>query len=66
MIYGSVCSGMEGADEPIAKNCSNWKNGYCEMCGVPWQYFEVSAGYRCEYFHPRSPSPALRDEGRNG
>lgn len=40
-------------DDAIAKNCANWKDGTCETCGVPWQYFEVSADYKCKNFKRR-------------
>lgn len=37
-----------------AKNCANWKDGTCETCGVPWQYFEVSADHKCTSFKRRA------------
>lgn len=43
----------ESPDEPTAKNCANWKDGTCEACGVPWQYFEVSADFKCKNFKRR-------------
>lgn len=39
--------------DAIAKNCANWKDGTCEACGVPWQYFEVGADFKCKNFKRR-------------
>lgn len=39
-----------------AKNCSNWSDGCCQTCGVPWQYFEVNGEHHCKSFSPRTPA----------
>lgn len=43
------------ADESIAKNCKYWRDGQCDVCGVPWQGFEVDSGFHCAYFTERVP-----------
>jgi hypothetical protein len=54
----------------IAANCANFRpftsqeigyrsRGTCEVCGVPWQYFEVGELHRCARFAPR---PALLND----
>lgn len=30
-----------------AATCANWFNGRCEICGVPWEGYEVDATYHC-------------------
>lgn len=39
--------------EPVALNCKNWKDGYCETCGAQHQMFEVGGDYKCPHFIKR-------------
>lgn len=45
--------------ESIARNCANWHDGECEICGVPWQYQQVGGDYRCPHFKPRPDTPTI-------
>lgn len=39
--------------EPVALNCKNWKDGYCETCGAQHQMFEVGGDFKCPHFQKR-------------
>lgn len=41
-------------NEPVAKNCANWKDGRCETCGAQWQGMEVAALFKCPSFTRRT------------
>lgn len=43
------------SDRKVARNCANWKDGYCESCGAQHQSFQVSGDYACPNFKPRTP-----------
>lgn len=45
---------MEAGKAKVALNCSQWKDGRCEMCGAQHHGMEVSADYKCPYFTQRS------------
>lgn len=37
-----------------AMNCAHWQDGECQVCGVPWQSFEVHAEFSCPNFVERA------------
>lgn len=51
---GKLEAAMASGKAKVAVNCSQWKDGRCEMCGAQHQYFEVAADYACPYFTRRS------------
>lgn len=40
----------------VARNCNNWKDGYCDTCGAQSQSFEVHADFECPHFQPTGGS----------
>lgn len=47
----------------LARNCANYSDGRCEICGVPWQYFECGPDYKCPHFTARpSARPSTVEE----
>jgi hypothetical protein len=39
----------------VARNCKNWKDGYCDICGAQSQMMQITADYACPEWSPRTP-----------
>ena len=53
---GKLEAAMAAGGAEVAQNCANWHDGRCQSCGVQWQYFEVSAEFKCPHFNRRPQS----------
>jgi hypothetical protein len=51
---GKFEAAMIAGKAEVAMNCSQWKDGRCEMCGAQSQGMEVGADYKCPYFTRRA------------
>ena len=41
----------------VSRNCANYHDGICNVCGAQWQGCEVGPDYRCPQFTPRKDQP---------
>jgi hypothetical protein len=57
----SIDDSEAGSDVRKARTCGHWRSGQCFVCGVPWQDYEVAAGFECPRWVPRGEEPT---EGR--
>lgn len=37
----------------VARNCANWRDGVCEVCGVQWQDHQVGPDFKCPGWQQR-------------
>lgn len=51
---GKFEASVEAGNAKVARNCSQWRDGRCEMCGAQSQGMEVGADYKCPHFTRRS------------
>lgn len=50
---GKFEASIEAGKAEVARNCANWKEGYCEVCGAQTQGMQISEDYKCPRFTRR-------------
>jgi len=50
---GKFEASIEAGTAEVARNCANWKDGYCDTCGAQNQDMQITEDYRCPRFRRR-------------